>query len=134
MTVAQISSSDGTANTMMTGEVRIGRTQDDARGSWALGFPGASIVAGYGWGTDLSPNSTNSGADSVQGAPDNFAISMGNCTTCVSQAATLRSSHSGGVNIGMADGSVRFIRDSIMGQVLYQLGAAADGLPTPDLD
>ncbi len=45
MTIAQLSSADGTANTMMLGEVRIGRDPTDARGSWALGFPGASIVA-----------------------------------------------------------------------------------------
>jgi prepilin-type N-terminal cleavage/methylation domain-containing protein/prepilin-type processing-associated H-X9-DG protein len=135
MTIAGLSSADGTANTMLLAEVRIGTTTADPRGCWGLGFPGASVVAGYGWGTNLNPNSQNSGSDIIQGAPDNYTIGMGNqISTTSTQSGTPRSRHSGGVNIALGDASVRFIRDSIDPQAFYQLGAAADGLPQPNID
>ena len=43
-----------------------------------------------------------------------------------------QSKHSGGVNVCLADGSVRFVRDSIELLTWQRLGNARDGAPTPD--
>jgi prepilin-type processing-associated H-X9-DG protein len=40
--------------------------------------------------------------------------------------------HTGGVNVGMGDGSVRFLRDSTTQDTLWLLGAANDGIALPD--
>jgi prepilin-type N-terminal cleavage/methylation domain-containing protein/prepilin-type processing-associated H-X9-DG protein len=42
-------------------------------------------------------------------------------------AATATSNHSGGVNVGMCDGSVRFIKDSVNPQAWWGLGSRALG-------
>ncbi|WP_337175285.1 DUF1559 domain-containing protein [Paludisphaera sp.] len=42
-------------------------------------------------------------------------------------AITATSNHAGGVNVGMADGSVRFIKDSISPQTWWALGTRAGG-------
>jgi hypothetical protein len=47
---------DGTSNTIMFGELRIGTRPGDRRGTWALGHPGASILAGGGEGDCSGPN------------------------------------------------------------------------------
>jgi prepilin-type processing-associated H-X9-DG protein len=44
----------------------------------------------------------------------------------------LYSFHTGGVNVGMGDGSVRFLRDSTTQDTLWLLGAANDGIALPD--
>src|SRR5204863_5459723 len=36
---------DGTSNTVMFTEVRIGVNETDPRGVWAMGYPGSSVVA-----------------------------------------------------------------------------------------
>ena len=43
-----------------------------------------------------------------------------------------QSKHSGGVNVCLADGSVRFVRDPIDLLTWQRLGNARDGVPTPD--
>ncbi len=66
----------------------------------------------------------------------NFMITPNNKTPDCSNWATYgigygfftpRSFHSGGVNVCMADGSVRFIKDSISPQAWYALGTRAGG-------
>ncbi len=39
----------------------------------------------------------------------------------------LRSKHSGGANVGFADGSVSFIKDSISPDTFFALGTRANG-------
>jgi prepilin-type processing-associated H-X9-DG protein len=40
---------------------------------------------------------------------------------------TATSNHPGGVNLGMADGSVRFIKDSVAPQTWWAIGTKAAG-------
>jgi prepilin-type processing-associated H-X9-DG protein len=99
---------DGLTNTFITSEVIVGQGFDLRGFSWW--FEGAAFE-GY-----LGPNSTSpdllqsqsycnypaQGNPPCAGAPSILAI-----TTAA------RSKHPGGVNVGMADGSVRFIKDTV---------------------
>jgi prepilin-type N-terminal cleavage/methylation domain-containing protein/prepilin-type processing-associated H-X9-DG protein len=105
---------DGTSNTMFTSEVTVGQpqaagSQYDLRGFGWWGF--APMFTGW-----LAPNSTS--PDSMQSSSYCSYPYQNNppCTTASSlllmwQAA--RSRHPGGVNAGMADGSVRFVKNSV---------------------
>ena len=50
-----------------------------------------------------------------------------NCTNYA--AVNMYSFHTGGVNIGVADGSVRFLRETASMDSVYRLMAVSDGLP-----
>lgn len=111
---------DGTTKTIMIGEIRTGLTEKDARGVWAMGHAGASLVAGYGGGGD--DNGPNACAPTTKKPDDVFsdicldpsAISM--CMGCdpgYFAQATVRSVHTGGAFVAMCDGSVQFVSDDI---------------------
>jgi prepilin-type N-terminal cleavage/methylation domain-containing protein/prepilin-type processing-associated H-X9-DG protein len=123
---------DGSSNTIMLGEVRAGTVATDPRGVWALGQPGSSSTTNYATGDCLTINARNSGADDVQGCNNDIAQGMGCCTGCLSNQATFRSMHPGGVNVAMGDGTVRFLRDSLSIVALAYLGSASDGQPLPN--
>jgi prepilin-type N-terminal cleavage/methylation domain-containing protein/prepilin-type processing-associated H-X9-DG protein len=112
--------SDGTTKTIMLGEIRAGITDQDARGVWALGHAGASLLARYGAGGDADgPNACYTISDDVYSdlcvPPSGEAQTE--CMTCYQgdhfQQATARSKHPGGVHVAMCDGSVQFISDDI---------------------
>jgi prepilin-type processing-associated H-X9-DG protein len=87
--------------------------------------------AGYSWalaGTDstyfttiVPPNSTTS----------NWAACRFGCVGCGTspgaEYANVSSLHPGGVNVGFADGSVRFVKNSINMLTWMQLGSRAGG-------
>ena len=115
---------DGTSKTFLVCEIRVGPTTEDARGTWALGHAGASLVAGYGAsGDDNGPNFCDPDGDDVYsdicGATGTIAGEelSGGCMPCfqgtVFDQATARSNHQGGVFVAMCDGSVQFISDDI---------------------
>lgn len=109
---------DGVTNTILLEEVRIGLAAADRRGTWALGGPGSSSV----WGHRMGPNNCGSSADYILGCAElssdpGRSILTRQCMGCNQSGrnsrATTRSRHPGGVNVCMADASVRFITDSI---------------------
>jgi prepilin-type N-terminal cleavage/methylation domain-containing protein/prepilin-type processing-associated H-X9-DG protein len=53
----------------------------------------------------------------------------GDCTDLSNGHITARSYHSGGVNVGFCDGSVRFVADSIALNIWKNLGSRADNQP-----
>lgn len=117
---------DGTANTILIDELRIGWNEFDIRGSWALGMAGASISAGNGRIDTPTPNVSYSGWDDIQQCQDNPAIGMG-CCGCNSWQVTAKSRHGTGVVTSMADGSVRFIANSVSQQTWFKLHSRNDG-------
>lgn len=116
---------DGTSNVILFDEMRIGWNGDDIRGTWALGQVGASLSAGNGRIDTPTPNLSLSGYDDIQGCQDNPSIGMG-CCGCNSWQVTAKSRHIGGVLVGMADGSVRFVSNSISQQTWFLLHSRDD--------
>jgi prepilin-type N-terminal cleavage/methylation domain-containing protein len=114
---------DGLSNTIFVAEIRVGLTEKDRRGSWALGTAAASALFKHGNGGDANgPNAPYAQADDLEGCNDVAAVigaaqmqrmRMGCCGGCPSYQQAARSMHPGGVLVGMGDGSVRFVPDTI---------------------
>jgi len=114
---------DGLSNTLAFGENSAWR-QGLIRGGRAHPtFP--NNAAGFGslgaWVRLVIVPTDNSGAI-LRGGP-----CLINCTNYA--GVNLYSFHTGGANIGVADGSVRFLRESASMDAVYRLMAVADGLP-----
>ncbi|MEO2045864.1 MAG: DUF1559 domain-containing protein [Pirellulales bacterium] len=115
---------DGTSNTILAAEIRIGLTDIDRRGVWAMGCSGASNLTWHGWGGDCNgPNPSNDQSDDIAGCPK-VIQELGierlrwERMTCweggANQQAAPRSQHPpGGVHVVMCDGSVHWIGDSV---------------------
>jgi prepilin-type N-terminal cleavage/methylation domain-containing protein/prepilin-type processing-associated H-X9-DG protein len=125
---------DGTSNTFLFHEVRIGVTSQDRRGTWALGMAGASIVCA-GQDDNPTPNNRNDEGDEIEGCDGFWYAGIGvrdgmGCqkgATNYSISAQARSRHSGGVNACFADGHIQFIRDGITQRTWVLLQSINDG-------
>ena len=143
VTIAAVT--DGLSNTIATAEMRSGLTTSDGRGVWAMGFAGASLCC-EAKDYNPTPNAQNfapnwptncdDGGDETQTCwtlplrginPGPLGMPC-NCTQGNRNAGgQARSLHPGGVNVGMGDGSVRFIKNSIAHLVWFQILVSDDG-------
>lgn len=126
---------DGSSNTVLLGELRNGGSAGptDARGTWALGFPGASVIAGQSSWDCRTPNNKDNQSDDIgPGGANRPDLAMGACEGCAFQQAQSRSRHTGGVTIAMCDGAVRFVRDSISQANWWALNGRDDQLNLSD--
>ncbi len=139
---------DGTTNTILLGELRVGLAEIDPRGTWALGIPGASAMWMHGSDNDLGPNDCQEGGDSIRNGGQIVAevgqeTLQAECMLCDGAGgvqAVPRSQHPGGVHVAMCDGSVQFILNEVDTtsewsiesinemKVWQRLNAASDGL------
>lgn len=126
----------GASNVIAVDEVRSGPHPLDPRGTWALGYVGASITArharldqdAYG-PNSLSPKSDNivgctaihaeRGAEWLQDLEMPCRPVTGDELEVNSQAAA-RSLHPGGVHVLMADGGAHFVSNTINPEVWYE--------------
>jgi Protein of unknown function (DUF1559) len=139
---------DGTSHTILAAEIRIGLSEIDRRGVWAMGTAGASNLVWHGFGGDCNgPNPANELSDDILGC-NRLTTQLGPATLtrermtcwldCDSHQAAPRSRHApGGIHVVMCDGSVHWIDDGINTNgpwgpccsVWDRLVAARDGLP-----
>jgi prepilin-type N-terminal cleavage/methylation domain-containing protein len=99
---------DGTSSTIMTGEMQRldgSVTQQRSQDGWALGGVATLFTTAI---------KETDGTYQTGGLNNGFFESPG-------------SDHPGGAHFGTADGAVHFIHDDVDKQVLYHLGAMADG-------
>ncbi|HTN77868.1 MAG TPA: DUF1559 domain-containing protein [Pirellulaceae bacterium] len=108
---------DGTSNTLLISELIIGQRKDLRGNTW--------WGTGSGFMTSLRPNDVN---------PDR---SWSNADWCDANAPNppcaflsgafvfaARSRHTGGVNAGLCDGSVRFVSENVGGTIWHDLGTS----------
>src|SRR5262249_30892316 len=133
---------DGLSNTMFVAEMRAGLATSDGRGVWAMGFGGSSLCC-EARSYNPTPNSTFQVIPKCKDCGDETQTcwtiatqfpnrgQLGMTCNCDNGANNVggqsRSMHPGGVNIGMGDGSVRFIKNSIANLTWYQLIVSIDG-------
>jgi prepilin-type N-terminal cleavage/methylation domain-containing protein/prepilin-type processing-associated H-X9-DG protein len=135
---------DGTSNTTMFNEIRAGISPLDPRGTWALGFPAASITNAGRNATNPTPNN-NLGDSFGQGdemetcgkfwyagigSRDRMGCVFNGKPTSLGlqTSGQARSLHPGGVNSCFADGSVHFVKESISELTWGLLQSRNDGL------
>jgi len=135
-TVTFASVTDGLSSTVFMAEVLQGTT-NDVRGVVWSSVPGAGTFM-----TRFTPNSFQDFYQSIAGGTPNTAdvLPSGFCNPepvqglpCISNSsfaasfAGTRSRHSGGVNVLLGDGSVRFIKNSINAATWIGLGSISGG-------
>jgi prepilin-type processing-associated H-X9-DG protein len=126
---------DGSSNTIMVDEVRVGVNALDRRGTWAMGMPGASMVEA-GQDNNPTPNNRMEQADEIEGCANFWYEGIGaregmgciNDPALFSMAAMARSRHPGGVNACFADAHVQFIKNTISQYTWVLLQSTNDGL------
>ncbi|NQT14306.1 MAG: DUF1559 domain-containing protein [Planctomycetes bacterium] len=107
---------DGTSNTVAVDELRAGMNEHDLRGCWAM--PGLSAGTAAMFNDASAPNSREPYSDdmencAVSGMLGDASSGMGCFDSTTTAQMTGRSEHPGGLQVLMADGSARFVSDTI---------------------
>jgi prepilin-type N-terminal cleavage/methylation domain-containing protein/prepilin-type processing-associated H-X9-DG protein len=132
--ISVASVTDGTSNTVFVGEVLQGSLNDIRGVMWS------SVSGGSSFMTRFTPNAFNdylnitSGGDYLDNDPGLFCTSEPVLQLpCFAGAsdnsafAGARSRHAGGINVGLGDGSVRFVKNSISPQIWIGINTISGG-------
>jgi prepilin-type N-terminal cleavage/methylation domain-containing protein len=123
---------DGSSNTLLASEVMIRGKQNTGGWGEGGGYWGGGEGGGYGFCTQYPPNSTV--ADQVYQCksttwPNAPCTSL---TAYTPQMILARSYHVGGVQVLMADGSIRFVSSNINATIWQSLSTRMGGEPVGD--
>jgi prepilin-type processing-associated H-X9-DG protein len=151
--VAELMGQDGSSNTILFNELRVGLNSKDRRGTWAMGVGGASLTAASSIGDCLVPNDSTEYSDDIEDC-NALRVAAGVQTTSATLPglgpkrmgcsndntpnnwpnwqAQARSLHPGGVNACFGDGSTRLITNNIAQSIWYLLNSREDGKAVPD--
>lgn len=144
---------DGLSNTFLFSEVKTRDQEADQRGTWALAWPAATLLAvdlhhkptpgggpyvpsSYTHWKGMTPNTQGPVYDPIYSCidPDGAKASGMPCVTYNDSwrtnylSAPPRSNHPGGVNAVFGDGRVRFIVDGIHEELLAFMACSFDGM------
>lgn len=109
---------DGTTNTLLVSEVNyLNDVTADARGAWVY-----SGMGGSAFSTGRNPNSVTADILARCTSTTEMPCTEANDGT---QIAAMRSLHTGGAQVCLADGSCRFISENISQTILQALGTRA---------
>lgn len=117
---------DGTSTTVAVDELRAGVNEHDLRGCWAM--PGLAAGTAAMFNDACRPNSREPYSDDMENCAVSGMLGSAGGMGCFDGTATTqmtgRSMHPGGLQILMADGSARFVSDTIDYKVT-QVGCGA---------
>ena len=148
ISVSELTQLDGTSNTIMLHEIRIGLKDVDRRGVWAMGLGGSSLTGANSQGDATVPNDRNEYSDDIENCDDvRKALKVGNsglgklrmgCSNdnlpknWPNWQAQARSRHVDGVQVCFADGGVRFVFNNVAQTIWSALNGRNDGQTTPN--
>ena len=115
---------DGLSNTMMTSEIKIANPGTDLRGYTWWGPPRRSRPCSPRTAT-YQDTMGNGGCFDTLDAPCNTGVTNPAGARVMKVYLGARGYHPGGVNVGMCDGSVRFIKNSVSLQSYQALSTTA---------
>ncbi|MCA9056884.1 MAG: DUF1559 domain-containing protein [Planctomycetaceae bacterium] len=124
---------DGSSNVLLLGEGIIRGNTVSAWGELG-GYWGGAPHGSFAFSTAEAPNTSvpdrvySCKAINLTGAPNFAPCENGNAGGLAGRWNFARSYHTGGVQVCLTDGSVRFISDNIDRQTWMKLGHKADGL------
>jgi prepilin-type N-terminal cleavage/methylation domain-containing protein/prepilin-type processing-associated H-X9-DG protein len=134
---------DGTSNTVLFDEIRVGLVPQDRRGTWAMA-PGGSVTGAIGTGDATVPNDGNEYSDDIEDCNAvRQALGVGNsglgrlrmgCSNdnlpnnWPNWQMQSRSMHTNGVNTCYADGSVRFTPNTVTQTVWSAIHGRRDAI------
>ena len=122
---------DGTSNTVMLWELRVGPTPVDARGVWSLACNGVSLISGCdNHGDCHNINDPDNGAADVHGCDSQPNVGLG-CWNGGDGQGAPASQHVGGCHATLCDGSVRFVNQLFDFNIHRALNSVAGGETIP---
>ncbi len=146
--MAELVSQDGSSNTILFNELRVGLNSSDRRGTWAMGLAGSSMTAASSIGDCFVPNDNHEKSDDIEDCSalraaagvgnDGLAAKRMGCSfdnapmNWPNWQAQSRSLHPGGVQVCFGDGSTRTVTNNIAQSIWYLLNSREDGKAVPD--
>lgn len=130
---------DGSSNTILFNELRVGLNPNDRRGVWAMGLAGSSVTAGNAIGDCKTPNDRAEKSDDIEdcgmfwyhgiGTRDQMGCAFNRPPShnWPNWQAQARGRHPHGVNACFADGATRFIRNEVSQSVWFLMLSRDDG-------